>query len=1148
MAKKKYRIYKAGGQKGKLVNPTAKFLAKAQMGMQQPSPEQMQMMEQQAMKQQGQPQMSEEEMMMMQQEQQEMLMLLIEEYSKLTQVNPEEIIAIIQEAKPEEQQVMIEQMSEVVQKANAGAEAQAEDPAQTMSKGGYVNKRVRQLKKAQEGMENSEQLSETPTINDTPDGRESLVQGFNSSLKNTAQDAVFKKQAQDEFDAGYARLGGGGRERRRARRKQRQLRRALSDTPMGYGINPFGVPSSGINVFAPAMMPQKSQEEIAKQNNAENSEVTSSENPQGINIKGNIKYGIFGRPKRYEFEMSGMPGAFTPYMGGMFGAGAMGSGMISHPEYNSRSGYYASGIELKDAKKYLVAASNSQNIITNADKEKEVRDAVEDGASDAKVKNTAQEVEAIREIQKSIDLSKPDINSTQAESPNVFPYTFEDGKTIMYDSNAPNVVSDDAAPITQEEFDKLPMTQQLEIMENQLKSNKYYSKGDQYASTSADEFKIDGTDRWMSTREELDLNKTPEEYPINFNAAYNKKNDKPETYIYDYENPPENYSDYISQVKRHRDWLRSNKVDNYHDGESVQWRHQDGEYKGQIRRDNAVALAKHRVLDYKIDQWENATEEEKAALESEYSKETAALNEENQNRKTKEREGANRQINVAKDDEASIEYYLQKELKRIDKRSISILDPTDATNEEFGRWYTTEELLNMEVPELNEKRIEDKVHRLKYNIEMIKRGAKEKGYKLPDLDSDNDEELLSKLKKYLSSFKEVTDDTYDYRGNENFYKGDGSGDLTPDAKSDLLEAYKNVIIAKKLKEHYENLSESEKAAYDEKVYNNQKEWFDKENSNSTSYNDLQWERYKNMTEGKPNENFSPDFERKHKKGGQVLKRYQRGGQPMLLSDMMMQEHGGQHNEEDPFAGAVGDGSANPLLSDMFFGSNIDPNFGGMEGMPVQSDAEFFNQFLPEQGGLMDNEYLRSLIEPEDTTFNMTSPDSLARQKKINEEREANAFEIGQIPEEEFAEESFQLNPEDLNAVGDSIKTQIDTFALENPDVSPEVILDTLGYLDNEDMTEVFMQALDSSEIAQIYMNVLNYKDSDETLGDTVKRIRKLGLQQDTQDTLIYLAKYHKGAREKITADDLSAPLTVWEQILLLGTPIAAVAAGYAGTL
>ena len=65
MAKKKYRIYKAGGvQQGRVMNPTAKFLAKAQMGMQQPSPEEMAMMEQQAMQQQGQPQMSEEEMMM----------------------------------------------------------------------------------------------------------------------------------------------------------------------------------------------------------------------------------------------------------------------------------------------------------------------------------------------------------------------------------------------------------------------------------------------------------------------------------------------------------------------------------------------------------------------------------------------------------------------------------------------------------------------------------------------------------------------------------------------------------------------------------------------------------------------------------------------------------------------------------------------------------------------------------------------------------------------------------------------------------------------------------------------------------------------------------------------------------------------------
>ena len=60
MSKKKYRIYKAGGaQQGSMMNPTAQFLARAQQGMQQPSPEEMAMMEQQAMQQQqgGQDQM-----------------------------------------------------------------------------------------------------------------------------------------------------------------------------------------------------------------------------------------------------------------------------------------------------------------------------------------------------------------------------------------------------------------------------------------------------------------------------------------------------------------------------------------------------------------------------------------------------------------------------------------------------------------------------------------------------------------------------------------------------------------------------------------------------------------------------------------------------------------------------------------------------------------------------------------------------------------------------------------------------------------------------------------------------------------------------------------------------------------------------------
>ena len=62
MAKKKYRIYKSGGEQGRIMNPTAQFLARAQEGMQQSSEEEMAMMQQQ-----GQPQMQggQEELMMM---------------------------------------------------------------------------------------------------------------------------------------------------------------------------------------------------------------------------------------------------------------------------------------------------------------------------------------------------------------------------------------------------------------------------------------------------------------------------------------------------------------------------------------------------------------------------------------------------------------------------------------------------------------------------------------------------------------------------------------------------------------------------------------------------------------------------------------------------------------------------------------------------------------------------------------------------------------------------------------------------------------------------------------------------------------------------------------------------------------------------
>ena len=201
MAKKKYRIYKAKGAQGKVINPMAKFLGRADDGMIVPtavpkskatdpkvaaeqeaiarrlqfyklkeqdpsmswkeefirlnppvtrsmqeggqpmSEEEMMMMQQQ-----GQPQMSEQQMMMQQQQEMQMLIELIEQYAELTQSNPEEILQLFQETQDHNQQkVMIDQMVETIEKGNAGSEEMMqEEEVQEMSKGGYVKKRVKE--------------------------------------------------------------------------------------------------------------------------------------------------------------------------------------------------------------------------------------------------------------------------------------------------------------------------------------------------------------------------------------------------------------------------------------------------------------------------------------------------------------------------------------------------------------------------------------------------------------------------------------------------------------------------------------------------------------------------------------------------------------------------------------------------------------------------------------------------------------------------------------------------------------------------------------------------------------------------------------------------------------------------------------------
>jgi hypothetical protein len=82
--KKRVRIYKAGGQQGQYINPTAKWMM--QMGGQG-------------------------------QGQDEQIQQLIMMYAQIAGVTPEEIIAQLQQAPPEQQQQMMEQMMQAVQQA-----------------------------------------------------------------------------------------------------------------------------------------------------------------------------------------------------------------------------------------------------------------------------------------------------------------------------------------------------------------------------------------------------------------------------------------------------------------------------------------------------------------------------------------------------------------------------------------------------------------------------------------------------------------------------------------------------------------------------------------------------------------------------------------------------------------------------------------------------------------------------------------------------------------------------------------------------------------------------------------------------------------------------------------------------------------------
>jgi hypothetical protein len=337
MAKKKYRVYKSGGTQGRVMNPTAQFLARAQEGMQQPSPEEMAMMQQQAMQQQGQPQMQQQ-----QGGQDQMMQQLVAAIGQAMQngAQPEEVVAkllqdqvepemvaealvelgmpmqevdqlmasVIQQlqggqeqGQPSEEEMMAMQQQQMAEQAPPQEQPAPEAP---MSKGGYVKKK---LKRAQEGMEqNGVKASNTNLAAEDDVNNVSALLEFskNNALKNQYEQEYDQMQGNQDMMP-EARLGREARQERREirqdertdRTEMRQVGRTarqanrLANRAVRQASSPFGsVPGFSAHSPSPFM---------------------------GSSIRlEDVERGLFGRLKNFKMSIDGMgfPARFSEGM------------------------------------------------------------------------------------------------------------------------------------------------------------------------------------------------------------------------------------------------------------------------------------------------------------------------------------------------------------------------------------------------------------------------------------------------------------------------------------------------------------------------------------------------------------------------------------------------------------------------------------------------------------------------------------------------------------------------------------------------------------------------------------------------------------------------------------------------------------------
>ena len=338
MNKKRYKIYKMGGQQGQVINPMAQFLAKAETGMEMPAGEQMPTEEEMAMMQQERPMMSD-----LMSEIQESLDNNIElEDIVIEKINdgvsadslqevfielgvPESAIKeafdyAVQMLQPQEQQPSEEELMAMQQQQMPEEEMPAEQPP--MGRAGYIKQR---LKEAEEGMsveQSNLNLAAEDNVNNVSNllkftqenkmanefgneydemmmmpearlGREARRERREDRREDRMERREARRDARDERQA----VRQAGRANRQAQRAYRQAYRNIA-TPFGYNPPMIG---AGMGIGADPM------------------------------VMGNISFegerGLFGRLKNYKINIDNL-GFPVNYTRGLYRQGLMNPGYV----------------------------------------------------------------------------------------------------------------------------------------------------------------------------------------------------------------------------------------------------------------------------------------------------------------------------------------------------------------------------------------------------------------------------------------------------------------------------------------------------------------------------------------------------------------------------------------------------------------------------------------------------------------------------------------------------------------------------------------------------------------------------------------------------------------------------------------------------